>query len=60
MKIEMDLSLQKNEETHKILIQDTYDKFHKLGFKDNIGVKSIERTFEVEIFNMVHNILASS
>jgi hypothetical protein len=56
----MEVSLQKNEENHKILIQDTYDKFQKLGFKDNKGVKSIERTFEVEIFNMVHNILASS
>jgi len=60
LKTELHSSLETNEETYRVLIKGIYEKFHQLGFKDNTGVKSIERTLEAEIYTMVHDMLASS
>ena len=60
LKIEMDKSLKKNEETGQILIKDAYEEFQNIGFSKNDGVKSIEMTFEADIYNKVRNILSSN
>ena len=56
----MNNSIKKNEETNQILIKEAYEEFHQLGFKGNVGVKSIEKTFEGDIYKMVHIILSSN
>ena len=60
LKNEMNNSIKKNEETNQILIKEAYEEFHQLGFKGNVGVKSIEKTFEGDIYKMVHIILSTN
>ena len=57
LKYELQNALEKNEETYKILIKESYSNFQNIGFKDNRYIKRFEEKFKVEIYHMVNRIL---
>lgn len=57
LKSEEKNALDKNEETYKIMIKDSFSKFQTIGFKNNKYIKKFEEKFKVEIYHIVNSIL---